>query len=154
MICPDKVRQFYCRVRQLVQSGTGVPLNMPIIVDLWILHASLNLSLYWWKSTICISFTLLVFYHCLMASLLFLSCLVINVLLTYRFTVVLNIVLKSLYFPTLSAKDIYMLLTRKIDYKFELMRVRKHKLTLDHHVCVSHVQQNFLRWYSGWWTKH
>ena len=58
-----------------------------------------------------------------MASLLFLSCLVINVLLTYRFTVVLYIVLKSLYFPTLSAKDIYMLLTRKIDYKFELMRV-------------------------------
>ena len=46
MICPDKVRQFYCRVPQvlksapLLQSGTGVPLNMPIIVELCVLHHS------------------------------------------------------------------------------------------------------------------
>ena len=62
------------------------------------------------------------FYHYLMVSLLFLNCLtlIINVLLTYRF---MEHRIENLYFPTLSAKEIYMLLTRKIDYKFELLRV-------------------------------
>ena len=51
-------------------------------------------------------YTACFFYHYLMASLLFLSCRVINVLLTYRFTVHST---DGLYFPTLSAKDIHLL---------------------------------------------
>ena len=110
MICPDKVGQFYCKVRQLLQSGTAVPLNMPIIVDLWILHASLNLPLYWWQSTICISFTLLVFFITILWRLYYFS--IVWSLTFYWHTALRYTVLKSFYFPTLSAKDIYLLDTQ------------------------------------------
>ena len=81
-------------------------------------HASLNLQLYSWQLTICISFTLF-FYHYLTVSSPFVNCLtlIINVLLTYRFTVHGS---EKLAFPNIICqRHIHaQLLTPKIDHKF------------------------------------
>ena len=105
-------------------------------------HASLNLQLYSWQSTICISFTLF-FYHYLTVSSPFLNCLtlIINVLLTYRFTVHGT---EKLVFPNIICqRHIHaQLLTSKIDHKFELMNWKETQAnTRSSRVCITRIAE-------------
>ena len=91
MICPDKVRQFYCKVRQVLQSATIIKKKDRCSSKYANDSRLMNTSCRYIDDNHQYVFRLhcLFFYHYLMVSLLFLNCLtlIFNVLLTYRFTV-------------------------------------------------------------------